>query len=142
MAGPKPTIEEILNSCNNKPRTPVVVDGKKVYILALVHLPEYYENVAEPDNLNEMELQDDVQQLMVLNISYDSKHLPTMLDYCRRDPQRYDKARVCSQCPRKFTNLYSYLLHIKLKHIDKPKHCDAQTPRKIGEEITMEDGTL
>ena len=79
---------------NNKPSTPVVVDGQKVYIPALVHSPEYYENFAEPNDPTELDLQDDVRQLDILNISYDSKHLPMVLDHCRRDPQRYDKVRV------------------------------------------------
>ena len=56
---------------NNKPRTPVVVDGKKVYIPALVHSPEYYENIAEPNDPTELDLHDDVPQLNILNISYD-----------------------------------------------------------------------
>ena len=77
-------MEEIINTYNNEPRTLVAVDGKKIYIPALVNSPEYYEEEAKPDNLNELDWQDDVQQLMDLNISYDSRHLQTVLEHCRR----------------------------------------------------------
>ena len=107
-------MDKIINAYNKEPRTPVVVDGKKIYIRALVHSLEYYEEEAKPDNLNELDWQDDVQQLMVLNISYDSRHLQTVLEHCRRDPHKYDRARACRKCPRKFTNSYSFLVHIKL----------------------------
>ena len=118
---------------NYQPRTPVEVDGKKVYIPAVIHSPEFWET-AEPDESNELEFFDNMfYPLRIRNILYDPKHLPTVLDHCRRDTQRYDRVQVCRKCPKRFTNSYGYLLHIKLKYINQPQPIHERNPDKLGE---------
>ena len=43
MVVPKPNMEEIINEWNKEPRTPVVVERKKINIPVLVPSPEYYD---------------------------------------------------------------------------------------------------
>ena len=69
----------------------MVVDSQKIYIPALLRTPEYYEKEAKPDDLNELDWQNDIEQLTVPNISYDSRHLQTFLEHCRMDQYRYDR---------------------------------------------------